>query len=172
MTGEGRQTGFLARADRLGQLAENAALVLVLSGMIVLAGLQIVLRNFLDSGIPWGDEALRLMVLWVAMLGAVAASRDNRHIAIDVLSKILPERGQVWVSIVVHAFTAGVAFVIAWYSGQFVADSYEFQDRLLDDLPAWLFQAILPMAFGLIGYRYSIWCLRRCREVFSGVGVS
>jgi len=172
VTEAGRQTGFLARAERFGRLAESTALVLVLSSMIVLAVVQIVLRNFLHSGLPWGDEALRLMVLWVAMLGAVAASRDNRHIAIDVLSKLLPGRGQIWVSIVVHAFTAGVAFVIAWYSWQFVADSYTYQDRLLDQLPAWLFQAILPIAFGLIGYRYSIWCLRRGRDALRGPGAS
>ena len=169
MTAEPLTKRLLAAAERFGTLVENGALVTVLSGMIVLATLQIVLRNFLDTGIPWADEALRLMVLWVAMLGAVAASRDNRHIAIDVLSKILPARGQVWVSVFVHAFTATVALVIAWYSWSFVAEAYEYEDELLNGLPAWLFQSILPIAFLLVGYRYSVWCLRRFREALTGV---
>ena len=88
MSNGARQPGILSRADQIGQSVENAALVAVLAAMILLAGAQIVLRNFFDSGFPWADEALRLMVLWVAMLGAVAAGRENRHIAIDALSRI------------------------------------------------------------------------------------
>jgi TRAP-type C4-dicarboxylate transport system permease small subunit len=163
VTDERSQPGLLARADRAGRHVENALLVAVLTAMIVLATAQIVMRNFLASGFSWADEALRLMVLWVAMLGAVAASRENRHIAIDVLSRMLPPGPKTWVAIVVHAFTAAVALVVAWYSWQFVAESREFQDLLLGDLPAWWFQAILPVGFLLIGYRYLVWCLRAAR---------
>lgn len=162
-----RQPGFLARADRAGQFVENVALVAVLTAMILLAAAQIFLRNFLDSGFAWADEALRLMVLWVAMLGAVAASRDNRHISIDALSRILPPAPRAWAAIIVRAFTSAVALLIAWYSLEFVAESREFGDRLLDDLPAWWFQAILPVGFLLIGYRYAIWFLRALRDVVS-----
>lgn len=164
MTERHGKRGFLARADRVGQLLESAALVVVLTAMILLASVQIVLRNFLDSGFAWADEALRLMVLWVAMLGAVAASRENRHIAIDALSRALPRRMRAWTDVVVRGFTAAVSLVLAWYSWQFVADAREFDDRLLTDLPAWWFQSILPVGFALIGYRYTIWFLRGLRD--------
>ena len=169
MTEAPRQPGFLARADRAGQFVENAMLVAVLTAMILLAAAQIVLRNFLESGFSWADEALRLMVLWVAMLGAVAASRENRHIAIDVLARILPPAPRAWAAIVVHAFTSAVAFVVAWYSWEFVAESREYHDLLLDELPAWWFQAILPVGFLLIGYRYAIWCVRGVRSLFGAL---
>lgn len=164
MTQAQRQPGFLSQADRAGQFLETTALVVVLTAMILLASAQIVMRNFLESGFAWADEALRLMVLWVAMLGAVAASRENRHIAIDVLARILPNGPKVAVGLIVHAFTSAVAFVLAWYSWEFVAESREFQDRLLDNLPAWWFQAILPVGFLLIGYRYLVWFLRGARD--------
>ena len=110
------------------------------------------------------------MVLWVAMLGAVAASRENRHIAIDVLSRDhaarADRRGPQ--SLCRHLRQA-VAFILAWYSWEFVAESREFQDRLLDDLPAWWFQAILPVGFLLIGYRYAIWCVRGVRSLFGAL---
>ncbi|MGI9343841.1 MAG: TRAP transporter small permease [Gammaproteobacteria bacterium] len=174
MTASQRQPGFLTRADRAGQLIETTALVAVLTAMILLASAQIVMRNFFATGFAWADEALRLMVLWVAMLGAVAASRDNRHIAIDVMSRILPAGPRVVAALVVHVFTASVSFMLAWYSWQFVAESREFEDRLLNDLPAWWFQSILPVGFLLIGYRYLIWFLRGAREaigkLFDGAG--
>lgn len=156
-------TGFLEGADRFGRLIETSALAIILSGMILLSSGQIFLRNVMGAGMPWADEALRLMVLWVAMLGAVAASREDRHISIDVLSRILPEGVRTGAVALVNAFTATVSLVLAWYSWEFVAQSRAFEDTLLNDLPAWVFQSILPVAFGLIGYRYGIWFLRRLR---------
>lgn len=165
-----RQPGLLARADRAGRFVENLALVVVLTAMILLAAAQIVLRNFLDSGFAWADEALRLMVLWVAMLGAVAASRQNRHVSIDALARVLPPTPRAWAAVVVRAFTSAVALVIAWYSLEFVLESREFEDQLLGGLPAWWFQSILPVSFLLIGYRYAIWFLRALRNVLRNAG--
>lgn len=162
----GSQTGFLKSIERAGQLIENSALVIILTGMIVLASVQILLRNAFGGGFAWADEALRLMVLWVAMLGAVAASRDDRHISIDVLARILPEKIKNWAVALVNAFTAAISFTLAWFSWVFVAESRLYEDQLLNDLPAWIFQAILPVAFFLIGYRYSVWFLRRVRDLF------
>jgi hypothetical protein len=60
-----------------------------------------------------------------------------------------------------------VSFTLAWFSWEFVAESRIYGDQLLNDLPAWLFQSIMPVAFFLIGYRYSIWFLRRVRILLS-----
>ncbi|MCH8220487.1 MAG: TRAP transporter small permease subunit [Proteobacteria bacterium] len=72
-----------------GQRIENGLLVLILTSMILLASTQIFLRNFLSTGFTIGDELLRILVLWLAMLGALAASRDQRHIAIDALTAMI-----------------------------------------------------------------------------------
>jgi len=153
--------GFLRRAERAGRLLENTVLAVIVAAMVLLAAGQIALRNLTGAGFPWADEGLRLLVLWVAMVGAVAASNDDRHIAIDVLSRFLSETGKLWAAVVVDLFTATVSFVLAWYAFEFVADSREFGDQLLGTLPAWWFQAVMPVAFFLIGYRYTIWFLRR-----------
>jgi len=171
VTDKSRESGksagdLLAWADHLGRIAENTTLVLALSAMILLATTQIILRNFFDAGFGWADEALRLMVLWVAMFGAVAASREQRHITIDLLSRVLPDAAKTWVAIFVDALTASIAMILAWYSWVFVAQSYEFQDRVLNDLPAWIFQSVLPIAFFLIAYHYVIACLRHVRNLF------
>jgi TRAP-type C4-dicarboxylate transport system permease small subunit len=49
-----------------------------------------------------------------------------------------------------------VCGLLAWFSLRFVRDSREFGDVLLGDLPAWWFQLILPVGFGLIAYRYGV----------------
>ena len=163
------EAGLLITVERIGRLIENLALVVILSGMILLASGQILLRNVFSGGFAWADEALRLMVLWVAMLGAVVASREDRHISIDVLARVLPDVIKRWAIALVNAFTAAVSYTLAWFSWEFVAESRMYEDQLLNDLPAWLFQSILPVAFFLIGYRYSVWFLRRARLLLSGV---
>lgn len=161
--------GWLAGADRVGRWLENGLLSVFLVGMILLAAGQIGLRNLFGSGFPWADEALRLLVLWVAMLGAVAASRENKHISIDILSRVLPGTARTIAKCLVHAFTAFIALVLAWYSLEFVRESFGFGDTVLDNLPAWCFQSILPVGFLLIGYRYCVWTVRELARLF-GLG--
>jgi TRAP-type C4-dicarboxylate transport system permease small subunit len=162
------QPGLLGKAERFGRFVENASLVIILAAMIILAAAQIVMRNVLDTGLSWGDEALRLMVLWITVLGAIAATRDRRHIVIDVLARLLSPGLQPWASFIVDSVSAGVAGVLAWYAATFVADSRAYGDLLLNDLPAWPFQLILPVGFALIAYRYGIWCLHHLRDIVRG----
>jgi TRAP-type C4-dicarboxylate transport system permease small subunit len=154
---------LLERLERCGRLAEDALLVVILTGMILLAAGQIVLRNLFEIGFIWGDEALRLMVLWLAVAGGVAASRSDRHINIDVLDRFLPDRVKGFKNILIHGFTAAVCATVAWHSFLFVRTSHEFGDLLLGGIPAWLLQAILPVGFGLIAYRYALFVVRDLR---------
>lgn len=154
MSEPGAPAGAGTRAERLGRLLENVLLGIVLFAMIGLAAIQVLLRGSLGSSLAWADEALRLMVLWSAMLGAVAATRDNVHLRIDLLSRFLPAVWRRVMAVLVELFAASVSAVLAWYSWRFVAESREFGEQVLGDWPAWPFQAVLPVGFALIAYRY------------------
>jgi TRAP-type C4-dicarboxylate transport system permease small subunit len=71
---------LLARLERFGKLAENAALVVLLGSLVLLAVGQIILREVFETGFFRADELIKLLVLWLAMVGSIAATRDNRHI--------------------------------------------------------------------------------------------
>lgn len=146
-----------------GQRIENGLLVLVLTSMIILASAQIFLRNFLDSGITIGDELLRIMVLWLAMLGALAASRDQRHIAIDALTRFFSTRLAMLVALFVCVFVAVVCGFICRASFLLVKDAFIYHDTVLGGQPAWVYQSILPIGFGLMSWRYLIHAARRLR---------
>ncbi len=135
--------------------------MVLLTTLIVLAASQIFMRNVLNTGVIWADELLRILVLWVALLGAVAASRDDKQIRLDVFSRFLPPAGKLVAEIVADLFTAIVCGVIAWYSFVFVREAYQYEDVLLGSLPAWIFQSVLPLAFFLISYRYLLFFVKR-----------
>lgn len=157
---------MLARLDRAGRSAEDAVLVIILTAMILLAAAQIVMRNFLNIGLIWGDELLRMLVLWIAVAGAIAASRSDKHINIAVLDRFLPEKLKLGVKLVIHGFTAVICGIVAWHSWQFVMTSREFGDILMGSVPAWIPQIILPVGFGLICYRYSLFVIREVIGLF------
>lgn len=147
---------LLTRLDRAGRFAENATLIALLGAMMLLAVGQIVLREVFSTGFLWADELLRLLVLWLAMVGSVAACRDNRHIRIDALSHLLPARAVIAVRIVVDLFAAAVSAVLAWQTYRYLALEIEFADTVLVDTPAWVAHVIVPLAFALLAWRFLV----------------
>ena len=134
--------------------AEDILLALLLGTLVLLAPLQIVLRNFFDAGLSWADPFLRVLVLWVALFGALAASRQHKQIAVDVVSKFLSPRGRAILGIVTGLFTAVVCFLVAYHAGVFVAGERAFGSKAFGDVPAWLCESVIPFAFAMIGVRH------------------
>ena len=75
------------RADEVIDRVEQILLVILLSSMIVIAFFQIVLRNLFSTGLTWGDPLVRNLVLWIGFIGAALATREGKHINIDIVSQ-------------------------------------------------------------------------------------
>ncbi|HIF96412.1 MAG TPA: TRAP transporter small permease [Myxococcales bacterium] len=147
---------------------EDVFLALLLGAMIVLAPLQIFLRNFFDTGIGWADPLLRVLLLWVGLMGAVAASRSDSHIRIDVASRLLPPKVASALGALTGLFTAGVAGLVAWHSWRFVYGEWEFGGTAFSGVPAWMFEVVIPVAFGFIAIRYGFRAMVQIRALVPG----
>lgn len=155
----------LARLDRIGRELENLALVTLLCSMMLLAVGQIVLREVFNTGIIWAAELLRLMVLWLTMIAMITACRDDRHIRIDAISHLLPASAIKVTRAMVDMFAAIVCAVIAWQSYRYLQIEIEYQDVVLIDAPAWIAHSIVPTAFALTGYRFTVSALKKALGV-------
>jgi TRAP-type C4-dicarboxylate transport system permease small subunit len=163
-----RTEDTISRLEKFGRAGEDAVLVIILGGMILLAAAQIIMRNVFNFGFIWSDEVLRMLVLWIALAGAVAASRGDRHINVAVLDRFLPDKVKILAKIVIHLFTAGICGIVTWHSVLFVQTSREFGDLLMGGVPAWWPQLILPVGFGLISYRYSLFVIEGLLRLAKG----
>ena len=141
---------------RLTTRLENSILVLLLSAMIVLAGMQIFLRNVLDTGIPWSDPLLRVLVLWISLMGAIVASRDDNHITVDVLSRLLPSRVTSLSRILTDLFTAIVCALLAYHGLRFVLLDKQAGTLAFASVPAWTCELIIPVGFAVIALRFVV----------------
>lgn len=145
---------LLARLEAIGRWTEDLLLSALLLALIGLASWQIIGRNLFGTTVVVGDELLRIMVLWLTLVGAVAASRADRHISIALLDRYLSGAWLRGVRFINHAFTAAVCAFLCRYSLDFVLLSREFEDTLLGGVPAWWLQAPLPIGFGIMAYRH------------------
>lgn len=133
---------------------EDTALVVSLVTMMSVAVVQIVMRNFFDSGMFWADSFVRVLVLWVALLGAMVATRENNHIKIDALSRYLPEHINRHVSAIVGLFASITCGVVSWYNLEFVLLEYEDPSIAFAQVPNWVCELILPFAFAVMSLRF------------------
>ena len=159
---------LLSRLERFGKLAENSALVVLLGSLVLLAVGQIILREVFETGFFRADELIKLLVLWLAMVGSIAATRDNRHIRMDALSHLLPVAAVTAIRLFVDVFAAIVCGVVAWQAWRYLQLEIEFEDTVLIDVPAWIAHVIVPAAFALMSYRFAVSVIREIFQMATG----
>ena len=160
---ERTETSVISRLLRVTALVEDALLVLILASMVGLAATQIVLRNLFDGAILWADPMLRVGVLWVGMIGAMVATRSDKQISVDAVSRFLPMRWKARVRIITDLFTAGVSAVVAWSALRLVLDDRAAGGTAVAFVPVWACEAILPVAFGVIALRYLLFAIKHMK---------
>lgn len=163
-----RFIALLDRLERTGNFLETAALVTLLSAMMLLAVGQIVLREVFNTGFVWADELIKLMVLWLAMVGSIAAARENRHIRIDALSHVLPKLAVELTRVLVDVFAAIICGVVAWHAWRYLQVEIEYQDTVLVNIPAWIAHSVLPAAFLLVSFRFVVLVVKQIGGIVTG----
>lgn len=163
-----RLSRSLEALGRIGAALETGLLVILLLSIIGLSTAQIVLRNFFDLGFYWSEGVLQTLVLWIALIGAVAASRSDRHISISLVDTLVGPRLKCAIKALTHAFAAVMSGLLTWFSLDFVMTTREYGDVAFGTVPAWILQLALPVGFGLIGYRYILFFLVELVRLISG----
>lgn len=141
---------WLARLHR----AEDALLAGLLLALLLLSVAQIALRLFFDTGLDWAEPASRAGVLWLALLGALGATRARKHIAIDALPRVLPARAQRVAWVVSHLAAAAVAATLAWLGAGMVGLEREAPVPFVAGVPSWVPMLVFPAGFGLMALRF------------------
>ncbi|OGS08572.1 MAG: hypothetical protein A2270_01900 [Elusimicrobia bacterium RIFOXYA12_FULL_51_18] len=156
---------YLLKAEDLIVGAEKTLVVVFIALMVMFSFMQVLLRLVFHSGIVWLDPALRHMVLWTGLTGAVLASRYAKHFALDALVKFLPERLHRPLNIFTDVFTvivAGTLFNAAWkfIRDEFTSGSVAFYIGGFPVKGGWA-GMILPAVFLLIAFHTFVNIFRR-----------
>lgn len=133
---------------------ENTLIVFFLSIMILLAFFEIPLSKFISMNSS--ETLLRHLVLWIGFLGATLATREERHINIDILSRFLKGRAKKICQILTNLFSMFITVVFTYASLQVIKDSREFGETIVIfmEIPTWILQLIFVFGFGLMSFRF------------------
>lgn len=124
--------------------------------LAALASVQILRRSLFNDGWMHSDALARSLVLWIALLGALGAVRQHRHVAIDLLPwlrspslrRLLHGLGQL--------FAAGFCVAMASVGHDLYRLEVETGNSLLPGLPmAWVVLPI-PLGFLLMAVRFLV----------------
>jgi len=142
------------RFDNFISRLEQILITVLLSAMILTAFLQIILRNFFTTGLAWGDPLVRHLVIWVGFIGAALATKEGKHITIEIVSHWLSGRANRYVRSVSHLFSALVCGLLAWAALKFVRVEALMGGPAIFGLPAWVPLVIIPVVFGIMTLRF------------------
>jgi TRAP-type C4-dicarboxylate transport system permease small subunit len=156
---------ILTNIDRLLTRAEGYLLVALLGVMVVLAFLQVLLRNLFSSGILWADVLLRHILLWLGFLGAAIATSENRHINIDALRRFLSPRIRSAVEVLTDLFAAIICSLLASASWTFVQGEIADRRMVIEGIPSWYGEIIIPLGYCLLVVHFVIRALLKARAV-------
>lgn len=138
----------------------NKGLVAFLQGLLVVVFTLLVVdviwgvasRYIFGNQASWSEELARLLMVWLALLGAALACREDRHLGLDVIVRSWPEEvqrlGRLFVYLLIIAFACGI---MAWGGGQLVSNRFASGQTLpaLGIAKAWFYLA-LPVSGVLI----------------------
>lgn len=109
-------------------------------------------RYLLGDQASWSEELARLLMVWLALLGAALASREDRHLGLDVLVRQWTEDVQRLGLLFVHiAVLLFASVIMAWGGWLLVSQRFELGQTLpaLGVAKAWFYMA-LPVSGVLI----------------------
>ena len=136
---------------------EDGLLMVILVGMIVLSFAQILLRIVLGRGLVWIQPLIQQMLLWVALMGAVVATRNHNHITVDAVSRFLPEgRIKLAAGLICDTFALIICALLTYST--FLVFWTEYTEHMLGyvfgSFPYWATLLTLPVAFGVMTLRF------------------
>jgi TRAP-type C4-dicarboxylate transport system permease small subunit len=139
--------------ETLGRI-EKLTVTVMLSVMILLAFLQIILRNVFSSGISWGDPLVRYLVLWVGFIGASLATKEGKHITIEVFAKRLSGRGNQYLKAISNLISTLVCGLLVFAGWTFVGNEAQMGGTTFLQIPLWIPQIIIPVTFACMTLRF------------------
>ncbi len=147
----------LKKLDDVVYQIEKILIVGALIVMAVIVFIQVVLR-FFDMGIPWAEELARYLLVWSGFMGAGIATRQRRHLKVDVLPRLLEKKphAKAYVMRFASLISAGFSFFLVWLSYDFIANTLRTGrvSNSMKFLPIWVVQLSIPVTLFIMACRF------------------
>lgn len=135
-----------------------------LAFLVSVTVLSVIARYVFDAPLHWLEEVSGLLMIWIIMIGAVAAEREGQHLTIPLLPDALPRRIGLVMNIVVSAFSIVVLLYMAWLAWQLAGRAQYKLTQILGVSWFWIDVAVTVGAV-LMAYYTGVRIVRYLREM-------
>ena len=141
----------------LGKLEEIVAGIFLVLMSLCTVG-NVIARYVFNSPIAWAEEFARYAFVWVVFLGAVACTKQKRHIIIDAVVAALPRRIRSGVLAFADLLVIGLMITLIYYGWIFTTNSTEPTSMM--EIPQYLIYVAVPLSAMLVLF-YTVGDIRR-----------
>lgn len=136
-----------------GQMAKGA--ILLMMGLIVY---DVLMRYVFMSPTLFGDEVSGYLLVMAAFLPLAITLKEDRHIRVDVLTKRLPARHQVWLELILSIISIAAVTILLWRSIILTQNLYIrgviFPSVL--QTPLYIPQSLIPLGLSMLLLQYIV----------------
>jgi C4-dicarboxylate transporter DctQ subunit len=139
--------------QRLAAVCDHIA-ALVCAFLIVATTAAVIVYQ-LGIAIPWIDDVLRMLLVWLVYLGAVSLCLRNDHISMDAVYLRMPPRVRRFVDVAVALLGVGLCAFTAKIGYDSMRQALGYGESLSSGyLPAWPRDLVIPLCFALMAAAY------------------
>ena len=91
--------------------------------MVTFVFLNVILRFVFNTGLASSEEISRYTFVFITFIGAIVAMREGEHLAVDMLVKRFPKKGQIISSIIVNLISLIMMVILVLGSIKMVIQS-------------------------------------------------
>jgi TRAP-type C4-dicarboxylate transport system permease small subunit len=136
---------------KLGKLWGWAAGIPLLV-LVVVTIAAVFMRYLFNAPLQWTEEVSGLLMIWIVMLGGIAAERDGQQLTIPLLPDALPRRVGLMMNIVVSLFSIVVLGYMGWLGWQLAGRAQYKLTQILGVSWFWIDVAVSVGAAGMAVY--------------------
>ena len=143
--------------DRVMLFVEKAFLVVALLVMTSLVFIVALDRwfEFINLGWFWATKLALFLMIWVGFIGSSVATKERRHLTIDVAGRVLAPKGARIANFFVQIFAATLCVTLALFAWDLVLESKEYGDQEgVLPIPTWIIQLVIPYSLFMMSARF------------------
>ncbi len=154
---------------RVARFADQVS-AFICSFLIIVSTAAMVVYQ-LGISIPWLDDVLRLLIIWLVYMGCVTLCLDNDHISMDALYLRMPKPVRKVMDVIIGLVGVVLCGYVAFYGYESMAQEISYGELLPSGyLPSWPQSLAIPLCFALmalayVSYFFSLFTGRKHRHI-------
>jgi C4-dicarboxylate transporter DctQ subunit len=149
---------------------EEYVMGILFSVMLLIGGVNVGLRYLFNSSVPYAEDLMTPMFVWLSMMGAPCACAKGVNMGLSLITDMLPKAGQ-RACLIFGSIAGIILFAYIFYNGcEMIVSQYRMkQITLIPGVPQWIWGLCFPIGSALYIFRNIQWTAKTYKEIGLGI---